>query len=232
MSSGRTKKRNISIILPSLNEELTIGKVIDEIPRQALEGEGYQVEVLVADGNSSDQTRQIAQAKGARVMIEPRTGKGRAVRTALASLKADFVFMLDADYTYPATYIRDMLKILCQDYPVVIGSRLKGRREKGAMKRLNLIGNLLLSLMASVLYRTRISDLCTGYWGIRGEVIPRLRLLADGFQFEAELFTQLAKKGYRIAEVPVYYRRREGKTKLNNLKDGIKIGWMLIARRF
>ena len=232
MSSGRTKKRNISIILPSLNEELTIGKVIDEIPRQALEGEGYQVEVLVVDSNSSDQTRQIAQAKGARVMIEPRIGKGRAVRTALASLKADFVFMLDADYTYPATYIRDMLKILCQDYPVVIGSRLKGRREKGAMKRLNLIGNLLLSLMASVLYRTRISDLCTGYWGIRGEVIPRLRLLADGFQFEAELFTQLAKKGYRIAEVPVYYRRREGKTKLNKLKDGIKIGWMLIARRF
>lgn len=232
MSSGRTKKRNISIILPSLNEELTIGKVIDEIPRQALEGEGYQVEVLVVDSNSSDQTRQIAQAKGARVMIEPRIGKGRAVRTALASLKADFVFMLDADYTYPATYIRDMLKILCQDYPVVIGSRLKGRREKGAMKRLNLIGNLLLSLMASVLYRTRISDLCTGYWGIRGEVIPRLRLLADGFQFEAELFTQLAKKGYRIAEVPVYYRRREGKTKLSNLKDGIKIGWMLIARRF
>jgi len=232
LSSGRTKKRNISIILPSLNEELTIGKVIDEIPRQALEGEGYQVEVLVVDSNSSDQTRQIAQAKGARVMIEPRIGKGRAVRTALASLKADFVFMLDADYTYPATYIRDMLKILCQDHPVVIGSRLKGRREKGAMKQLNLIGNFLLSLMASVLYRTRISDLCTGYWGMRGEVIPGLRLLADGFQLEAELFTQLAKKGYRIAEVPVYYRRREGKTKLSNLKDGIKIGWMLIARRF
>ena len=143
MSSGRMKKRNISIILPSLNEELTIGKVIDEIPRQLLEEEGYQVEVVVIDNNSRDRTRQAAQAKGARVIIEPRRGKGRAVRAALASVRADFVFMLDA-----------------------------------------------------------------------------------------ELFTQLAKTGYRIAEAPVYYRRREGKTKLSQITDGIKIGWMLIARRF
>ncbi len=232
MSIRRMKQSSICIILPALNEELTICKVIDEIPKQALEREGCQVEVLVVDGNSSDQTRQIAQEKGARVITEPRRGKGRAMRTALASVKADFVFMLDADYTYPATYIPDMLKILCQDYSVVIGSRLRGQREKGAMRRLNLFGNFLLSLMASVLYQTRISDLCTGYWGMRGEVIPNLRLLADGFQLEAELFTQLVRKGYRIAEVPIYYRRREAKTKLSRIKDGIKIGRMLIGRRF
>ena len=226
------KKHSISIILPALNEELTIGKVIDEIPKQALEREGYQVEVLVIDNNSTDQTSQIAQEKGAQVITELRRGKGRAVKTALASVEADFVFMLDADYTYPAAYIPEMLRILDQGYPVVIGSRLKGQREKGAMRRLNVFGNFLLSLMASVLYRTRISDLCTGYWGMRGEIIPELRLLADGFQLEAELFTQLAKKGYRIAEVPIYYRRREAKTKLSRIKDGIKIGRLLIARRF
>ena len=76
MSSGRMKKRNISIILPSLNEELTIGKVIDEIPRQVLEEEGYQVEVVVIDNNSRDRTGQVAQAKGARVIEESRRGKG------------------------------------------------------------------------------------------------------------------------------------------------------------
>jgi len=226
------KKHKICIILPALNEELTIGKVIDEIPRQALEYEGYQVEVVVVDNNSVDRTKEVAQAKGVRVISEPRRGKGRAVRTALASVKGDFVFMLDADYTYPATYIRDMLKILCQDYSVVIGSRLRGRREKGAMRRLNLFGNFLLSFIASVLYRTRTSDLCSGYWGMRGEVIPELKLLADGFQLEVELFTQLAKKGYRIGEVPIYYRRREAKTKLSRIKDGIRIGRVLIARRF
>ena len=67
---------------------------------------------------------------------------------------------------------------------------------------------------------------------MRGEVIPNLKLQVEGFQLEAELFTQLAKKGYRIAEVPIHYRRRQTEAKLNRIKDGIKIGWTLIARRF
>ncbi len=199
------KERSICIILPAIDEELTIGKVIDEIPRQALEREGYQVDVLVVDGNSSDQTRQIAQEKGVRVIIESRRGKGRAMRTALDSVKADFIFMLDADFTYPATYIPEMLKILRRDYSVVIGSRLKGQREKGAIRPLNLAGNYLLTLMANTLYHNRISDLCTGYCGLRGKAIISLKLQSNGFDFEAELFTQLARKDYRIAEVPIYY---------------------------
>ena len=232
MSNRKLSKPKVCVILPALNEESTIGKVIEEIPLRSLEEDGYEVEVIVIDNDSQDQTRQVAQSKGARVIHEPKRGKGIAVRTGLASIKADFVFMLDADFTYPATYIRDMLKVLSQDHSVVIGSRLRGEREKGAMKQLNLFGNILLSLMASVLYKTKISDLCTGYWGMRGEIIPKLKLLADGFQLEAELFTQLAKKGYRIAEVPIYYRRREGITKLNAIGHGIKIGRMLLARRF
>lgn len=222
----------VSIILPALNEEETIGKVIDEIPRQTLEGKGYDVSVLVVDGNSTDRTREIAEDKGAQVIIEPRKGKGRAMRTAFEQVKADFVFMLDADYTYPATYIPDMLDILQHGCPVVIGSRLKGKREEGAMSRLNVVGNHLLTLMANILYWTRISDLCTGYWGFRGEVIPDLRLSADGFDFEAELFTQVARKGYPIAEIPIYYRRRPTPAKLSSLKDGLKIGWKLITKRF
>jgi len=226
------KKNNICVVLPALDEELTVGKVIDEIPRHDLEREGFQVDVLVIDGNSSDRTRQIAQEKGARVILEPRRGKGRAIRTIIESIDAEFIFMLDADYTYPATYIPEMLDILRQGYPVVIGSRLRGGQEKGAMRRLNVFGNVILTRIANILYRTRISDLCTGYWGMRAEVIPELNLLANGFQLEAELYTQLSKKGYFIAEVPTYYRRREGKAKLSGLKDGIKIFWMLISRRF
>jgi len=227
MSQGR-----ISVILPALNEEEAIGKVIDEIPRPALERKGYEVSILVVDGNSTDRTRQIAQDKGAEVIIEPRKGKGRAVRTAFERVKADFIFMLDADYTYPATYIPDMLDIMEQGCAVVTGSRLKGKRDKGAISRLNVVGNRLLTLMANILYLRRISDLCTGYWGFRGEVIPELRLMSDGFDFEAELFTQVARKHYPLAEIPIYYRRRETAPKLSSLKDGIKIGWKLLATRF
>lgn len=225
------KKPLISIIVPAYNEEPTIGKVLDEIPKQALEREGYQVDIILVDCQSTDRTRLIAQEKGVRVLVEPRRGKGRAVRMAFSETKADFIFILDADYTYPATYIRDMIKIL-NNYPVVIGSRLKGQRESGAMNQLHLIGNHLLTCLANILYRTKISDLCSGYWGFRAEVIQNVSLTADGFQLEAQLLTQVAKKGYAIAEIPIHYRYREGKAKLAAWKDGVRIAWTLVSRRF
>jgi len=225
-------QKEVCIILPALNEEATVGKVIAEIPRETLEEKGYKVTILVVDNGSSDRTREKALQSGAEVIVEPRRGKGRAVRTALEQVKADFVFMLDSDYTYPATYILQMLEILEQGTPVVIGSRLKGCVEKGAMSTLNLIGNHLLSSMASIIYRMKITDLCTGLWGFRNQAIKNLELKANGFDFEAELFAQLAKKGYRIAEIPVHYRPRPTKAKLNSIKDGLKIGWKLLTQRF
>lgn len=222
----------VSIILPALNEAKTIGMVIQEIPRETLEQEGYSVEVLVVDNGCTDKTVQIARENGARIITESRKGKGRAVRTALEQVNADFVFMLDSDYTYPAAYILDMLKLLNQGYPVVIGSRLKGQREKGSISRLNIVGNRLLTLLANMLYQARISDVCTGYWGFKGEVIPRLNLSATGFTLEAELFSQVSKNGYRIGEVPIRYRRRPSPSKLNPIKEGLRIARTLIARRF
>ncbi len=223
--------KKVCIVLPTLNEAASIGNVIEEIPQRALEEKGYHVDVLVVDGNSTDLTMKIAQEKGARILVEPRRGKGRAIRTALEEVNADYIFMLDGDYTYPTTYIPEMLDIL-KKYPVVIGSRLKGKRQKGALRRLHLLGNHLITLFANILYGTRISDLCTGYWGFRREVVQNLDLTCDGFQLEAELLTQLAKKGYKIGEVPIVYRVRTGKAKLRVLKDGMKIARMLITKRF
>ena len=224
-------KPRVFIIIPTLNEGETIGKVIDEIPRSTLEQAGYLVSVLVADGKSTDKTRQIAEQRGAKVIIEPRKGKGTAVQTALKSVEADFIFILDGDYTYPATYIPDMLALL-NDKPVVIGSRLKGKREKGAMTRLNIIGNYLLSLLATMLYQKKISDVCSGYWGFRSEVLQDMDIRPTGFELEAKLFSRLARKDYPIAELPIDYRKRANQPKLNPLRDGIKIAWTLINRRF
>ncbi len=221
----------ISIVLPTLNEEENIGRVIDEVPRQALEQAGYEVQVLVVDGNSADRTRQIAEQKGATVMVEPRKGKGTAVMAAISSVDSDFIFMIDGDYTYPATYIPDMLALL-NHAPVVIGSRLKGWREKGAMSILNTVGNRILSLLATVLYQRKISDVCTGYWGFKAEVLKDLSIMATGFELEVELFSRLVSKGYSIAELPIYYRRRANPAKLNPFRDGMRIAWALIARRF
>lgn len=226
------KRHSLLIILPALNEEEAIGRVIDEIPKQALEKRGFDVRIVVADGNSRDRTRQIALDKGAEVVVESGRGKGRAMRSVFRRFKADFVFMLDADYTYPAIYIPKMLDILEQGYPVVTGSRLRGKIEEGGMSYLNRLGNYLLTWLARVLYWRKISDLCTGYWGFRGEIISDLQLLANGFNFEAELFADITRKGYKIAEIPIHYRRRRTPPKLNSLRDGFRIGWTLITRRF
>ncbi len=196
-----------------------------------MEEKGYLVDVLVVDGNSSDSTLKIAQSKGARILIESRRGKGRQIRTALEDAHADYIFMLDGDYTYPTTYIPEMLELL-KKYPVVIGSRLRGKRQKGALRRLHLLGNHLITLLANILYGTRISDLCTGFWGFRREVIQNLNLTSEGFQLEAELLTQLAKKGYKIGEIPIVYRKRVGKAKLDVLRDGLRIARFLIVTRF
>jgi dolichol-phosphate hexosyltransferase len=223
--------KKVCIILPTLNEALSIGQVIEEIPRSVLEQKGYQVDILVADNSSTDSTLKIAQDKGARILVESRRGKGRAIRTALDDANADYIFMLDGDYTYPTTYIPEMLEVL-KRYPVVIGSRLRGKRQKGALRRLHLLGNHLITLFANILYGTRISDLCTGFWGFRREVIQNLNLTSDGFQLEAELLIQLAKKGYKIGEIPIVYRVRVGKAKLAVMKDGFRIARFLVAKRF
>jgi glycosyltransferase involved in cell wall biosynthesis len=91
--------KEVIVIFPALDEEETIAKVIDEVPVADLEKKGYRVQIVVVDNGSSDRTGEIAGSKGARVIVEPRRGKGRAIRTAFESVKGDFVFMLDADFT-------------------------------------------------------------------------------------------------------------------------------------
>jgi len=229
--SGENQKK-VCVIFPALNEEETIGKVIDEVPVPDLKQLGYSVEVVVVDNGSSDDTREIAEAKGARVITEPNRGKGRAMQTAFKSVEADYVFMLDADFTYPSTYIPDTLELLEDKYDVVLGSRLKGNMEDGAMSRLNLVGNHLLAFLANLLYRGGISDMCTGYWGFRGDVVKNLNIDAIGFELEANMLIEATKKGYHIGELPIHYRRRGTPTKLHAMKAGFRIARTLIRKRF
>lgn len=229
--SDAANKPRVSVILPALNEAETIGMIIDEVPKELLGQSGYAVRVVVVDNGSSDETAQIARERGAEVIVEPRRGKGRAMMAGFKACDTDFIFMIDADFTYPATCIPEMLDLLQDGATVVVGSRLKGKIEKGAMSQLNMIGNHLLTLMANTLYRGKTSDLCTGLWGFRGEVLKGLKLSADGFDLEADLFIQLSRVGHSIAQVPITYRRRPTKQKLQSLRDGLRIGWKLIRDR-
>ena len=220
------------MVLPALNEEEAIGKVIDEIPVEELESKGYQTEIIVVDNGSTDKTAEIAAAHGAIVIDEPNRGKGRAIRTGFGAVSGEFVFMLDSDFTYPAGYITQMVDLLEGGYDVVLGSRLNGAVEHGAMKRLNLIGNHLLAFLANLLYGTRVSDLCTGLWGFKINVLRSLNLDAIGFELEANMLIEVAKHKYRVGEVPIQYRRRATASKLGSVRAGYGIGKMLVRKRF
>ena len=138
--------------------------------------------------------------------------------------------MVDGDDTYPIEMATEMTRLL-QTHDVVIGSRLKGTIEPGAMTRLNVVGNVLLSLLARALFGAHISDVCTGFWGYRSDAIRRLDLAARGFEIEADMFTECVKEGLHIAEIPITYRARVDQPKLSSLRDGIKIGLFLCKRR-
>jgi dolichol-phosphate mannosyltransferase len=186
--------------------------------------------VYVIDGNSTDNTREIAVEKGAQVILEEQQGKGSAVQTAFKSINADYAIMVDGDDTYPIELATEVTRLL-KNYDVVIGSRLKGAIEPGAMTRVNVVGNVLLSLLAWVLFGVHISDVCTGFWGYRSDAMRRLELGARGFEIEADMFAECVRNGLRIAEIPITYRARKDRPKLASMRDGVKIGLFLCRRR-
>jgi glycosyltransferase involved in cell wall biosynthesis len=223
--------KKVSVVLPALNEEEAVGRVIDEIPVEELEAKGYQTEIIVIDNGSTDKTAEIAAAQGAQVINEPNRGKGRAIRTGIGAVSGDFVFMLDSDFTYPAGYITQMVELLEGGYDVVLGSRLNGSVEQGAIKRFNLVGNHLLAFLVNMLYGTRVSDLCTGFWGFKVDVLRSLNLDAVGFELEANMLIEVAKHKYRVGEVPIQYRRRATASKLGSVKAGWMIGKTIVRKR-
>lgn len=218
--------KTVSIVIPTLNEEGGIASVINAIPREQLIKNGYDVDVVVVDGRSTDSTIEIAMSCGARILLDERRGKGMAIETAFKKIRADYVIMLDGDNTYPPEHIPEVLESL-KRYDVVLGSRLTGRIDKGAITRLNLIGNYMLTWLANRFYGTRITDLCTGYWGFRGYVTDKIRIYAAGFDLEANIFTECVKHGFTIGEIPIHYRVRTNTSKLRPT-DGIVIAESLV----
>ena len=220
----------VAIVIPTLNEACSISKVINQVPVDELLSAGLEPAIYVVDGHSTYNTIDIARNAGARIILENGRGKGAAIRTAFQQIEADYVIMVDGDDTYPIDAAPRMVRLL-QTHDVVVGSRLKGSIESGAMTRVNVVGNILLTLLARLLFNTKISDVCTGLWGFRRDAIRCVELNAQGFELEANLFVEIARRGCSIAEIPITYRARHDRPKLASLRDGMKISAFL-AKEF
>ncbi len=223
--------RMVTILLPAKNEAAGLRATLDALPLAALRAAGHEVEVVVADGHSTDTTRDIAAAWGARVVVQDGRGKGMGVRSALPHLRGAIVVMLDADGTYDAGAIPALVRAVEEGHDAVLGSRFRGRIEAGAMSATNRVGNRALSLLASALYGKRVTDVCTGMWAFRREALAGLPLTATHYELEVDLFAQSVRGGLRIAELPIAYGKRHGQSGLRSLRDGLAIARTLLARR-
>ena len=210
---------NVTIVIPTLNEEGSIGDVVE-----GFKSLGYD-DILVIDGNSTDRTREIAKDRGARVIVQSGKGKGQAISEAFQIVNSDVLVLIDGDGTYLPNDVEKLLEPIRRGVADhVIGNRMLNF-EKGAFTRLNLIGNKILNALFRFTYGVELKDILSGYRALRREVYKGVDLKKHGFEVEAELTVETLAKGFRIVEVPIFYRRRVGRTKLNPLRDGFKIGW-------
>ncbi len=206
----------VSVVIPTMNEEESIGEVMDAI-NQALEGMVF--EVMIVDTNSKDKTREIAVSKGARVIDEPRRGYGRAYKSGFKQAKGTFIATLDADCTYPAGDIPKFISILKeQNLDFISGDRLTNLN-KEAMNSKHRFGNKMLNIGARVCFGFKTADSQTGMWVFRREVLSKLNMTSDQMAFSEEIKVEANEK-VRYLEVPIVYSPRKGEVKLNTWKDG------------
>lgn len=220
--------KKITILIPCYNESESIGTVIKKFPREQLEKLDFDLDVLVIDNNSTDNTAEVARAAGARVITETKKGKGNAMRTGFQNIPedADYVAMIDGDDTYSPTEILRMIEPLHSQFcDVVIGSRLSGKMTENAMRPLNRAGNWMYTHLVRLGYRVSVTDVLTGYFAWTRETIQKLEphLKSDGFAIEMEMITKMAKLGHDIYSVPISYHPRVGESNLRPFHDGARI---------
>jgi dolichol-phosphate mannosyltransferase len=216
----------VTVLLPTYDEAATIGDCVE-----GFQAEGFD-DVLVIDGDSDDDTREIAREHGARVEIQSGSGKGQAIREAVREhIDREYVLMADGDGTYKSEDADRMLAPLDDGYDHVIGDRF-ANMEDGAMTRLNQIGNRLTNNLFSRIHGEPFADILSGYRAFSRASFERMTLSADGFGIETEMAVECAKRDIPTTVVPITYLERPAgsSTNLHPIRDGSIIFLELFRR--
>lgn len=225
--------RLLTVIVPVYNERNTVGEIIRRMRGVELP---MDLEIVVVDDGSTDGTDKILAAvedSTVRVVRHgTNRGKGAAIRTGLASARGDLILVQDADLEYdPDDWPRLLAPVLAGKASVVFGSRYMGEREATTLSRW--MGDRALSLTASVLYNTTISDMETCYKLVDRKIFESLDLRGDGFDIEPEITAKLLRQGHRIYEVPISYAGRgQNEGRKFDWRDGLIAFWTLVRCRF
>lgn len=227
-------KHNICVVIPAFNEELSIGKVVDAIPKDLIK------HVIVVNNNSTDNTRTIAENAGAIVLDENRKGYGWACLKGIAKaeeLKADIIAFMDGDFSdYPEELINVVNPIINNDMDMVIGSRVLGKREKGSLTPQQVFGNWLATKLIRIFYGARFTDLGP-FRAIKTDALKQLKMADKTYGWTIEMQIKASKQKLKFCEVPVNYKKRIGVSKVSGtvkgtVLAGIKIIFAVFKYRF
>jgi dolichol-phosphate mannosyltransferase len=201
------------VIIAALNEEAGIGPTIAELKSYLPDSK-----FLVVDGNSTDRTVDVAKLLGAEIVLQDGRGKGDAFAKALEHINKDteYVIITDADFTYPAKYVPEMMQKLEKDPRVgmVCGNRFIEEYNSTALHDLFYFGNRVLAFTHNFLNGVNLTDPLTGLRVVRAEILRNWKMKSKGFDMEVELNHRVEREGFGIVEIPIEYRARLGEKKL------------------
>jgi glycosyltransferase involved in cell wall biosynthesis len=218
--NGKIENLTVALMLPCLNEEMTLGKVIQDF-KAALP----QIEVYVFDNNSTDRSAEIAREEGATLVRVSKRGKGYVVRKMFEVVDADIYVMVDSDDTYDAKALRRLMEpIVNEEADMVVASRLSDH-SVAAFRRFHRLGNSLIQGLVNVFFRSQLTDICSGYRVLSRQFVKNIPFLRDGFEVETELTVYSLIHGFTIREIPATYKDRPPNSfsKLHTFRDGYKV---------
>jgi glycosyltransferase involved in cell wall biosynthesis len=221
-------KQKVAIILPALNEELTVSDTVSGFNKHA-----PGAEIWVIDNGSDDNTLEAAKhallkigAKGG-VLSETRRGKGNAIRRAFREIDADIYVMADADLTYPASSVQSLIRPIIEgEAEMVVGDRISNGSYRSSKNRaFHGFGNGLVSALVNLLYQSNLKDVMSGYRALNRQFVKTYPILVNGFQIEADLTLHALDKRLKIIEIPIQYldRPQGSESKLSTFSDGTRV---------
>jgi dolichol-phosphate hexosyltransferase len=220
------KGQSITVIIPCLNEEQGIEKVLRAMPE-------FVDEVIVVDNNSTDRTAEVAASLGAKVIHEDVRGYGRAYKRGFASAGCDIIVTLDGDHSYPVDALSYLLEAFLHLNIDFLNASRFPVRDRGSMSFKHKFGNLVLSLAMSVLFFRWVRDSQSGMWVFRRSILEEMILESDGMAFSEEIKIEaLLSPRVRFGEMSIMYSSRLGEIKLNPWRDGIQNLAFLLKKRF
>lgn len=217
-------EKDLTILIPALNEEKTIEIVIKKA-EEYIKSKKINGEILIANNGSIDKTKELAMKLGARVVDIETKGYGIAIIEGIKNANGNYIIIGDADDSYNFLELDDFVQAFNEGYDIVIGNRYGKVMEKGSMKISHkYIGTPILGWLIKKKYKKTIHDINCGLRGGKKEKLINLDCNCDGMEFASEMMIKAIKKNMKIKEVPInfYKDKREGKSHLNAIRDGIK----------